>query len=79
MKVEFISLSFESANTRRYFVFWNVRRKKILNLSSPFSLRKKNQSKSKLCEVPGDVARFRLYILAEVWRHNLYILTLVTF
>ena len=46
MKVEFIPLTFESANTRRYFVFGKVRRKKILNLPSPFSLRKITQSKS---------------------------------
>ena len=46
MKVEFIPLTFESANTRRYFVFGKVRRNKILNLPSPFSLRKITQSKS---------------------------------
>ena len=46
MKVEFIPLTFESANTRRYFVFGKVRRKKILNLPSHFSLRKITQSKS---------------------------------
>lgn len=44
MKVEFIPFSFESANTRRYFVFGKVRRKK--DFQSSFSLRKITQSKS---------------------------------
>ncbi|KAI4962621.1 hypothetical protein ZWY2020_028688 [Hordeum vulgare] len=39
MKVEFIPLSFESANTRRYFVFGKVRRKKMLNLPFPSFLK----------------------------------------
>ena len=48
MKVEFLPFSFENANTRRYFVFGKVRRKKDFEstFSFPFSLRKITQSKS---------------------------------
>jgi len=48
MKVEFLPFSFENANTRRYFLFGKVRRKKDFEstFSFPFSLRKITQSKS---------------------------------
>lgn len=47
MKVEFLPFSFENANTRRYFVFWKIRRKKDFEstFSFAFSLRKITQSK----------------------------------
>ena len=48
MKVEFLPFLFENANTRRYFVFGKVRRKKDLEstFSFAFSLIKITQSKS---------------------------------
>jgi hypothetical protein len=48
MKVEFLPFPFENANTRKYFVFGKVQRKRIWNppFLLLFSLRKITQSKS---------------------------------